>query len=590
MHSRLVVILLTLAAVLSLAGCGGSGGGGASSLIYTTDWTNYQAATGGQSEIIQLFAPSGSLVGTSVILNQGTTTASTTTTFPSLATGSYHLEVQLFSSPNAGGTQVGQLDALVSVPQTKTFATAVGDVVASLKVSPTQASIPIQESVQFYVAGFAANGTATFLATNSIVWSVLGSNGTIDPVAGLFLGTSAGTGAVQANQASTGLNGAATIAVTPIVTTQGTWTIMVYMNAANDLASYSPANFAQMQMAANAGTAVRTVVQWKQVSTFSYAGQQFTGTRRYLIQPSQGSTIASKLIQDLGVGVDMGNYQTLNGFINWAKTYYPAQHYALIVWDHGAGWQRSVPRVKTMAVSFDQDTGNAIQTWQLSQALGNNTFDILAWDASLMQMCEVADEIRNNVTYIAGSEESPPGAGYPYNLALAPFYASPNQTPLALSDSFVTAMISGYASQPTDKITQSVVETSKLPAILTAITALGTALDANVGTIGPAIQTVRGSAQSYSLADGFYYYDLYDLSSKLDANISIGAINTADLDVRTAVTNAIVWEGHNSQSPGSHGISIDFSTSSIFAGYASDYAQLRMATDTNWATWLAQAP
>ena len=587
MHSRLVVILFSLASALLLAGCGGSGGG-TSSLIYSTDWTNYQAATGGQSEVVQLFAPSGSLVS-SVVLNQGTTAASTTTTFANLPAGNYHLEVQLFSSISAGGTQVGQLDALVNLPQVRLFNSAVGDVVASLKVTPGQVSVPIQQSAQFYTAGYAAGGAATFLATNSVAWSVLGSNGTVDPASGLFLGTSAGTGAVQASQASTGLNAAATVTVTPIQTTQGTWTIMVYMNAANDLSTYSLANFTQMQAAANAGTNTRTVVQWKQVSSLPYP-VQFNGTRRYLIQPSQSATIASKLVQDLGTGVDMGNYQTLNEFINWAKTYYPAQHYALIVWDHGAGWQREASRVKTRAVSFDDETGSAIQTWQLSQALGNNQFDILAWDASLMQMAEVSDELRSKVSYIAGSEESPPGSGYPYNLALAPFYTNPNQSPLALSNSFVTAMVNGYSNNTQQKITQSVIDTSKLPALLTAITALGTALDANVGTIGTAVKTIRGSAQSYSLADGFYYYDLYDLSSKLDANTSIGAINTADAGIRAAVTNAIVWEGHNSQSPGSHGISIDFSTSSVFAGYASDYAQLRMATDTNWPTWLAQAP
>lgn len=588
MHLRLVVILFSLVAALFLAGCGGSGGGGTSSLIYTTDWTNYQAATGGQSEVVQLFAPSGSLVS-SVVLNQGATAASTTATFASLPTGNYHLEVQLFSSVSAGGSQVGQLDVLLSLPQVRTFNSAVGDVVTSLKVSPIQARVPIQQSAQFYAAGYASGGAATFLATSSVAWSVLGSNGTVDPASGLFLGTSAGTSAVQASQSSSGLNGAATVTVTPIQTVQGTWTIMVYMNAANDLSTYSLANFTQMQMAASVGTNTRTIVQWKQVSSLPYPAQ-FNGTRRYLIQPSQGSTIASQLVQDLGTGVDMGSYQTLNEFINWAKTYYPAQHYALIVWDHGAGWQRGVSRIKTRAVSFDDETGSAIQTWQLSQALGNNQFDILAWDASLMQMADVADEIKNKVSYIAGSEESPPGSGYPYNLALAPFYTNPNEGAMALSKSFVNAMVNGYANDNQQKITQSVIDTSKFPALITAINDLGTALDANVGTIGPAIQTIRGSAQSYSLGEGFYYYDLYDLSSKLDANTSIAAINAADLEVRTAVANAIVWEGHNSQSPGSHGISIDFSTSSVFAGYASDYAQLRLATDTNWATWLAQAP
>lgn len=587
MRTRFAYLMLLLALILQLAGCGGSGGG-STTFTYSTDWTNYQSATGGQSEIVTLYGPSGALVN-SVTLNQGTTTASTTAVFPSLAAGNYHLNVQLYSSTNAGGTQVGQLDTLVVLPSTPTFHTAVGSSVASLKVTPGAVSVPVQQSVQFYVAGYAFGGVATFIPTSSVTWSVLGSNGTIDPNSGLFLGTTPGTAAVQASQSVSGLNGAATVTVTSIQTITGTWTIMVYMNGANDLSTYSLANFTQMQQAATAGTTTRTVVQWKQVSSLPYPAQ-FNGTRRYLIQPSKGSSIASQLVQDLGTGVDMGSYQTLNQFINWAKTYYPAQHYALIMWDHGAGWQRSETKVKTRAVSFDSETGNAIQTWQLSQGLGNNTFDILAWDASLMQMAEVSDEIRSKVSYIAGSEESPPGAGYPYNLALAPFYNNPTATPLTLSQSFVTAMVNGYSGNSQFKITQSVIDTTKLPNVLTSVTALATALDANASSITSAISTIRGSAQSYSLAEGFYYYDLYDLTSKLDANTSIPAITLADAQVRSAVNAAIVWEGHNAQSPGSHGLSIDFSTSSAFAGYASDYSQLRFATDTNWASWLSQAP
>jgi hypothetical protein len=207
-----------------------------------------------------------------------------------------------------------------------------------------------------------------------------------------------------------------------------------------------------------------------------------------------------------------------------------------------------------------------------------------------MQMTEVADEIRNKVSYIVGSEESPPGSGYPYNLILANFYGSPNSTPLTLAKSFVDGMLTFYSTSSDFKIEQSVIDTSKFPAVLTAINDLGTALDANVGSIATDVQNARNNAQAYSLTSTRYYYDLYDLTSKLDAGTSIPAITAADAEVRAAVTNAIAYEKHNSLSPGSHGISLDFSPASVFVSYASDYAQLRLATDTNWATWLAQAP
>ncbi len=44
-----VTILLPGIVSLLAGGCGGSGGGQVN-FTYSTDWTNYQAATGGQSE------------------------------------------------------------------------------------------------------------------------------------------------------------------------------------------------------------------------------------------------------------------------------------------------------------------------------------------------------------------------------------------------------------------------------------------------------------------------------------------------------------------------------------------------------------
>jgi hypothetical protein len=601
---RLALLFVPLLALL-LASCGGGGGGGGSTTFtYVTDWTNFSSATGGQSEVVQLFNPAGNLVN-SFVANSGTST--TTNTFPSLAAGNYHLMVQLYSGPNQTGTEVGDLDVQVALPTTTTFHAAVGDVVASIKVTPPTDTLSVTQTAYFYAAGYSSGGVATFLPVNSISWTVLGSIGTVSSngsgttitsTSALFSPNSPGMGSVQATESTTNFNASSAVTVTPTNAVQGTWTIMVYMNAANDLVSYSANNVAQMQQAASAGNTTRTIVQWKQASTTGTDPNfPFNGTRRYLITPSSGTAVTSSLLQDMGTGVDMGNYQTLTSFINWCKTNYPAQHYCLVMWDHGSGWSRGPSNRMPMAVSFDSDTGNQIETWQLAQGLGNNTFDILAWDASLMQMAEVADEISSKVSYIAGSEESPPGAGYPYNLALKPFYATPNETALQLSDSFVTAMIQGYGTSTTQFITQSVIETSQLPNLCSAVTSLATALDANVGSLGTAIPNVRTNAKSYELSPTRYFYDLYDITSKLDAQTSIPAIAAADAQVRAAVTSAVVWEGHNTLSNGSHGVSIDFEPSSVFTANNSfgttdqaDYALLRFSTDTTWASWLSVSP
>jgi hypothetical protein len=93
---------------------------------------------------------------------------------------------------------------------------------------------------------------------------------------------------------------------------------MVYMNAANDLDDYSELNINQMEQV-QANPNVRVVVQWKRAARFAPQGS-WTGTRRYLIQyDADTQQINSRLLEDLGQGVDMGSAETLREFVRWAR-------------------------------------------------------------------------------------------------------------------------------------------------------------------------------------------------------------------------------------------------------------------------------
>lgn len=580
-------LLFVFVVLLALVGCGG-GGSGSSGISIVLDWTNAGSSTGGQSVRIETLDVNGNLVN-STLVNQSTT-AQTTTPITGLGSGTYHVSMQLFSLTNAQGVQVGSID--IYTPGSSTLKAMVGGTENSLAVSPNSATLNAGQTEQFFANGFTTANQLTFIDATTLSWSVLNNIGTIDPNQGIFNATTVGSGSVRVTQSITGLTGGAPVTVNPVNITKSTWTIMVYMNAANDLSYYSPINFEQMQSVAN-NPNVRIVVQWKQVPTLGYP-TQFNGTRRYLVNYSTASSINSTLVQDLGTGVDMGVPTTLNSFIGWAQTYYPADHYALVVWDHGNGWNRGPQNPATRAVSYDFETGNAIQTWQLNQALGSYHFDILAWDASLMQMAEVADQVANNATYIVGGEASPPGAGYPYNLIFGKFEQNPNAPTLNLAKGFVDGMIQGYANTPGVEITQSVIDPTQLPGLMSSIKSLGADLVANNSTAQSwvsAIQTVRTNAQSYSQSATRFYRDLYDVTLDLDkSGVMPNSIIADDLAVRTAIGKAVLYEAHNASVPGSHGISIDFSPSSVFTPEAGDYGQLQMNTDTNWGAWLQVAP
>ncbi|HXH60999.1 MAG TPA: clostripain-related cysteine peptidase, partial [Fimbriimonadaceae bacterium] len=449
-----------------------------------------------------------------------------------------------------------------------------------------------QRATQLVATAVAANGTAAFVPEGAFDWSVLGGVGTVDQT-GLFNATTAGTGSVRAVLSIANKTGATAVNVTAVVITQTKWTILVYINAANNLFPDSDLNVNQMETVAD-NPQVRFVLQWKQ-SQALFPDSSFDGVRRYLVKPDTTSSIVSELVQanlkdNLGNPLDMGKPQTLLDFINWAKTFYPADRYGLIIWNHGNGWHRTPELATSRAFSYDDATGSAIQTWEMDQAFGTNHFDFIAWDASLMQMIEVAYEARSHADFVVGSEESPPAEGYPYDLVFAKFRDNPDDTTANLTKAFVDGMLSN-PPYVTRKITQSSLDTTKIADLATSLSTLAAALDANKAAIQTLVQDARDTSQSYSQTTQRYYRDTYDLCLKLEAEPGMpAAVVNAAADVRAKITAAVLWEGHNTNSPNSHGISIDFSPSTVFVASQSDYAQMKFATDTLWDEWLAVAP
>lgn len=567
---------------LSLHGCGGGGGGGQTqtSLVFEATWAGAAGGVNGRSMRVSLLDSAGNLIGATALLNENPDGSSQAI---NATPGTYRLLAELYSQLDLGGTKVGQIETLVALSGTTRVRTAVGTPLASLRVTPSSAEVEAQFSRQFYAAGFDAAGRMAFTEPGSVAWTVLGTGATIGDD-GRCIGEIPGTYTIRATHAASATQGAATLTVKPFATKRTKWTVMVFLNAANDLYRFSTLNVNQMESVAQ-NPDVRFVLQWKQ-STSRYPGSTFDGTRRYLVKPDTSSAIASQMMQDMG-SVDMGRPETMQAFIRWCKTYFPADRYALVVWNHGNGWRRSAELGR--AVSYDDETGNAIQIWELQQAMGGEQVDIFAWDASLMQMVEVATEVADHAKFVVGSEESPPGEGYPYERIFSVFRDNPDAPTGTLTKAFVDGMLAvpEYASR---KITQSVVDTSRLQPLLVALDELAGAMIANRAAIAADVPNVRAQTQAYSQTFARYFRDIGDLCVNLEAMTTVPAVQAAAATVRARLGEAILWEGHNAFSPRSNGLSIDFSPASTFESDAANYALMRFAQQTRWDEWLRQAP
>ena len=574
---------LVLVIALFLAGCGGGGGGGCSvvttpsDLTYQTDWNFFQ----GESQIIQLLTLSGTVLQSRVI-NRNTDQVA----FDTTNSGTYRMRVELRNAANGTGTVLGRIDATFEVCGATSFRSRTSGSPTTMKVVPSSFTITQNSTQRFYAAPVNGAGEYYFTPNATVNWTVQGGGATIDGT-GLLTAVSPGNVTVRATDVSSGVTGEAPVTIQPFGAGNSKWTILVYLNSANDLYPFSTLNVNQMERVAN-NPQVRYVLQWKQ-SQSNFPGSTFDGTRRMLVTQDTTDAVASPIVQDMGSTVDMGSWTSLRDFIAWGKANYPSDRLGLVVWNHGNGWRRGF-EPPTRAVSYDDETGNAIQIWELQQALQGGGLDFVAWDASLMQMMEVAYEIRGLTDYVIGSEESPPGEGYPYEAAFGPFRTNPDASTVTLTKSFVDSMVNHppYASR---KITQSVLDTSKLDAVASALDLLAAELITTGGTLNPVIQAARNGSQSYSPTAQRTYRDLWGACELIRTGNAVPPdVVSAAAAVQAAVVDAVVWEGHNANSPDSHGLAIDFSSGSLFGPIAADYGHLELAQDTRWDNWLLVSP
>ena len=168
----------------------------------------------------------------------------------------------------------------------------------------------------------------------------------------------------------------------------------------------------------------------------------WTGAKRfYVTQDTDTAIINSPVIADLGE-VNMGDPAILQSFIEWAIANYPAQHYALVLWNHGSGWRERNSAEAVKSVCIDDQSGDELTMTELRSALNaanattGEVLDIVGFDACLMQMVEVAYQVMGSasrplVDITVGSEETEPGDGWDYAATLTALTASPTMTPSA---------------------------------------------------------------------------------------------------------------------------------------------------------------
>jgi hypothetical protein len=180
------------------------------------------------------------------------------------------------------------------------------------------------------------------------------------------------------------------------------------------------------------------------------------------------------VLEDLGPK-SMADPQTLSDFVIWAKAKFPAEHYALILWNHGSATGGYALDTSNAGKRVD-DEGNfkgykLMSLPELHQAYQNirhqmdKPLDIVIYDACLMASIEVAEITATVANAMAGSAELEPGHGIDYAHLLSNVGTSPPDKGLTFGRLVKTGYIQHTKDQKTfekSPITYSVFDLAQL--------------------------------------------------------------------------------------------------------------------------------
>ncbi len=309
------------------------------------------------------------------------------------------------------------------------------------------------------------------------------------------------------------------------VASQAKWTFLVYMAGDNNLDGAALRDIAEMARAGSTKD-VNILVQLDRIED--------KRTRRFRI--TQGGGFKKDCIETFSEA-NTGDPQILYDFVKWAAANYPADRYALILWNHGSGWWEDaksraagpaekkprrrlfrqpardpIPQEHRSICYDDTSDGDALDNRELRIVLAGicallgRKIDLLGMDACLMNMVEVAYQLRESVNVIVGSEIEEPFDGWPYAEILTRLTAKPRQDAAALARWIVKSYLLSYKGK-NETVTQSALDVSRTGEMTAKVDALSECLLAALETDSKLIEA------AWRRSPRFYDDNYIDLAS-----------------------------------------------------------------------------
>lgn len=290
-----------------------------------------------------------------------------------------------------------------------------------------------------------------------------------------------------------------------------TTTLLVYMCGA-DLQEAGCEDLVEMAEV-EAGNAINVVVLAG--GAREWASEDLKGNSRTLAVIRDGYF---EKLEDWGQA-SMGNPESLEEFLSYGLTEYPADRMIVVLWDHGAGSEGGVCFDETA----DDDSLTVTEIDGVLNSVEDSVPDchinIFGCDACMMATYEMAAMLsHHNIGYYVASEELEPGTGWDYTAWLDLLKQDPDIADPDLCGAIVESfMETGLSNDPDDYLTLSAVKLSEVAALESSMEKFAAIMAGQVQ--GGNLSAVRrGRSRMYtfgSFADASW--DMVDLGAVLDA-------------------------------------------------------------------------
>ncbi len=412
---------------------------------------------------------------------------------------------------------------------------------------------------------------------------------------------------------STGVSGTTSGSVS--VHDKAEWTILIYMCGSNLESGYNAETFsyeddyylatsdiAEILSVSGQPDDVNIVIEtggakrWKTTSAGGY-GISNSKLGRYHVQNQQ-------LVLDQQLtNASMGKQSTLESFLNYGLTYFPANKTGVIFWDHGGGmFGVCNDENNDDDCLLNSEVNSAFESVFTSK--GISKLEFVGYDACLMSIQDVAEFNSSYFNYMVSSQESENGYGWAYSSWVDDLYAK-KTTPVilkAIVDGFIASMGGvdavgeSYMGEyyPADQ-TLSYLDLSYMNEYKTAWENLATQLSTKVSSTTRSTfrKNVIGKTKYFASTDYDYFseYDVSHFLTILGNNSTFNPGSTYINAVSTALNKLVAYNvAQTDGAKDAHGLSFFFpSGSSEYLSYQKEVYTTNETNFSNWRTFVTSA-